>query len=434
MVKAIVGANWGDEGKGKVTDMLAEKADVIIRYQGGFNAGHTIVNNYGKFALHLLPSGVFYDHTTSVIANGVALEIPAFIDELKGLTDKGVPMPKILVSDRANVVMPYHKLLDRYEEERLGKAGFGSTKSGMAPCYSDRYAKIGFQVNELFNDETLKEKIHRVAELKNVLLENLYHKPLIDEKELYDEMVRQRELIRPFVADTTVFLHNAIKEGKSLLLEGQLGAMRDIDLGIYPMTTSSSTLAGFGASGAGIPPYEIKQTSPHGYTRHIGFIGLYRRYIAVGFVAKCLAVPHKINILFRIFYIRFQSAYIGAKILPDNIFTIHYRPINLIAPCVKSRHDNSVKINGFCQGFKGRNPDTPGVICPCHTFYRRKTYPKACKRAGAYTRCEQVHLLNRKAAHIKGVFYHWHKILRMGCICGLYAGVQNFISVAYTNA
>ena len=259
MVKAIVGANWGDEGKGKVTDMLAEKADVVIRYQGGFNAGHTIVNNYGKFALHLLPSGVFYNHTTSVIANGVALEIPAFIDELKGLTDKGVPMPKILVSDRANVVMPYHKLLDRYEEERLGKAGFGSTKSGMAPCYSDRYAKIGFQVNELFNDETLKEKIHRVAELKNVLLENLYHKPLIDEKELYDEMVRQRELIRPFVADTTVFLHNAIKEGKSLLLEGQLGAMRDIDLGIYPMTTSSSTLAGFGASGAGIPPYEIKQ-------------------------------------------------------------------------------------------------------------------------------------------------------------------------------
>lgn len=259
MVKAIVGANWGDEGKGKVTDMLAEKADVIIRYQGGFNAGHTIVNNYGKFALHLLPSGVFYDHTTSVIANGVALEIPAFISELKGLTDKGVPMPKILVSDRANVVMPYHKLLDRYEEERLGKAGFGSTKSGMAPCYSDRYAKIGFQVNELFNDETLKAKIHRVAELKNVLLENLYHKPLIDEKELYDEMVRQRELIRPFVADTTVFLHNAIKEGKSLLLEGQLGAMRDIDLGIYPMTTSSSTLAGFGASGAGIPPYEIKQ-------------------------------------------------------------------------------------------------------------------------------------------------------------------------------
>ena len=202
---------------------------------------------------------MFYSHTTSIIGNGVALDIPALIAEIESLTSKGVPAPKLLVSDRANLVMPYHILFDVYEEERLGKNSFGSTKSGMAPCYSDRYAKIGFQVNEIFDDETLKTKIHNVARQKNVILEHLYHKPLIDEGELFAEMVRQREMIRPYVADIQAFLRKAIKEGKNILLEGQLGAMRDIDLGIYPMVTSSSTLAGFGASGAGIPPYEIKQ-------------------------------------------------------------------------------------------------------------------------------------------------------------------------------
>lgn len=259
MIKAIVGANWGDEGKGKVTDMLAARADIVIRYQGGSNAGHTIVNNYGKFALHLLPSGVFYDHTVSVIGNGVALNIPFLESEIENLLSKGVPMPKLLVSDRANVVMPYHILLDKYEEERLAGRSFGSTQSGIAPCYSDRYAKIGFQVNELFDDETLRYKIHSAAVQKNVLLEHLYHKPLINEEELYLEMVRQREIIAPYVADTTAYLAKAVREGKEILLEGQLGALKDIDLGIYPMVTSSSTLAGFGASGAGLPPYEIKK-------------------------------------------------------------------------------------------------------------------------------------------------------------------------------
>ena len=196
MVKAIVGANWGDEGKGKITDMFAEQADVVIRFQGGANAGHTIINDYGRFALHTLPSGVFYQNITNIIGNGVALDIPALIAEIESLTSKGVPAPKLLVSDRANLVMPYHILFDVYEEERLGKNSFGSTKSGMAPCYSDRYAKIGFQVNEIFDDETLKTKIHNVARQKNVILEHLYHKPLIDEGELFAEMVRQREMIR----------------------------------------------------------------------------------------------------------------------------------------------------------------------------------------------------------------------------------------------
>ena len=258
MVRAIVGANWGDEGKGKITDMLAKESDIIIRFQGGSNAGHTIINDYGKFALHLLPSGVFYQHTTSIIGNGVALNIPYLIKEIQSIVDRGVPKPHILVSDRAQILMPYHVLFDTYEEARLAGKSFGSTKSGIAPFYSDKYAKIGFQVSGLFDDDLLKEKTERVCEIKNVLLEHLYHKPLLDPKELYDELVTYREMIRPYVCDVSAYLHNAIKEGKKILLEGQLGSLKDPDHGIYPMVTSSSTLAAYGAIGAGIPPYEIK--------------------------------------------------------------------------------------------------------------------------------------------------------------------------------
>lgn len=259
MVKAVVGANWGDEGKGKITDMLARQADIIIRFQGGANAGHTIVNDYGKFALHTLPSGVFYGHTTSIIGNGVALNIPVLMNEIKSITDRDVPMPKILVSDRAQIVMPYHILLDQYEEERLGGKSFGSTKSGIAPFYSDKYAKIGFQVSELFEEELLKEKVVRVCEQKNVMLEHMYHKPLIDPKELLATLHEYKEMISPFVCDVSLFLHKSMKEGKTILLEGQLGTLKDTDHGIYPMVTSSSTLAAYGAIGAGIPPYEIRE-------------------------------------------------------------------------------------------------------------------------------------------------------------------------------
>ena len=272
MVKAVVGANWGDEGKGKITDMLAEKADIIVRFQGGANAGHTIVNNYGKFALHTLPSGVFYNHTTSVIGNGVALNIPILMKEIKSITDRNVPMPKILVSDRAQMVMPYHILFDQYEEERLGGKSFGSTKSGIAPFYSDKYAKIGFQVSELFDDELLEEKVQRVSEMKNVILEHLYHKPLIDPAELLNTLHEYRDMIAPFVCDVSAFLDKALKEGKTILLEGQLGTMKDPDHGIYPMVTSSPTLAAYGAIGAGIPPYEIKQivTVSKAYSSAVG--------------------------------------------------------------------------------------------------------------------------------------------------------------------
>ena len=259
MVKAIVGANWGDEGKGKITDMMAQEADIIVRFQGGANAGHTIVNNYGKFALHTLPSGVFYNHTTSVIGNGVALNIPLLFKEIQSIVDRNVPMPKILVSNRAQIVMPYHILFDQYEEERLGGKSFGSTKSGIAPFYSDKYAKIGFQVSELFDEELLQEKVERICELKNVLLEHLYHKPLIDAKELLNTLHEYRDMVAPYVCDVSAFLDKALKEGKTVLLEGQLGTLKDPDHGIYPMVTSSSTLAAYGAIGAGLPPYEIKQ-------------------------------------------------------------------------------------------------------------------------------------------------------------------------------
>ena len=260
MVRAIVGANWGDEGKGKITDMLAKESDIIIRFQGGSNAGHTIINNYGRFALHLLPSGVFYGHTTSIIGNGVALNIPFLVKELESLVSQGVPMPHILVSDRAQILMPYHVLFDTYEEERLGGKSFGSTKSGIAPFYSDKYAKIGFQVSELFEDEAaLKDKVQRVCETKNVLLEHLYHKPLLNPDEVLAELMEYKKMVEPYVCDVSAYLHDAIKEGKNILLEGQLGSLKDPDHGIYPMVTSSSTLAAYGAIGAGIPPYEIKE-------------------------------------------------------------------------------------------------------------------------------------------------------------------------------
>lgn len=259
MVKAIVGVNWGDEGKGKITDTLAADSDVVVRFQGGSNAGHTIKNEYGKFSLHMLPSGVFYPDVTCVLGNGVALNIPKLIEEIKNITDQGVPAPHLLVSDRAQLVMPYHILLDGYEEERLGGRSFGSTKSGIAPCYSDKYAKIGFQANELFMPEQeLRDRIENVCTIKNALIKNLYHKPELDPDDLYDTMMEYKEMIKPYIANTVKFLHEAIDAGKNILLEGQLGSMKDIDLGIYPMVTSSNTIAGGAAAGAGIPPYEIK--------------------------------------------------------------------------------------------------------------------------------------------------------------------------------
>lgn len=272
MVKAIVGACWGDEGKGKITDMLASDADVVIRFQGGSNAGHTIINDYGKFALHQMPSGVFNENTVNIIGPGVAFNIPYFIKEVNYLKDNGIKNPKVLISDRVQLLMPYHILLDTYEEARLADKKYGSTKSGIAPFYSDKYAKTGIQICDLFNEEILRERIESACEIKNILIEHLYHKPKLDPKEIFDEVIQYRDVVAPYIVNTTEFLNKAIKEGKNILLEGQLGALKDPDHGIYPMTTSSSTLAGFGSIGAGIPPHSIEKvyTVAKAYSSAVG--------------------------------------------------------------------------------------------------------------------------------------------------------------------
>lgn len=272
MVKAIVGACWGDEGKGKITDMLASDADVVIRFQGGSNAGHTIINDYGKFALHQMPSGVFNENTVNIIGPGVAFNIPYFVKEVNYLKDNGIKNPKVLISDRVQLLMPYHILLDTYEEARLADKKYGSTKSGIAPFYSDKYAKTGIQICDLFNEEILRERIESACEIKNILIEHLYHKPKLDPKEIFDEVIQYRDVVAPYIVNTTEFLNKAIKEGKNILLEGQLGALKDPDHGIYPMTTSSSTLAGFGSIGAGIPPHSIEKvyTVAKAYSSAVG--------------------------------------------------------------------------------------------------------------------------------------------------------------------
>lgn len=257
MVKAIVGANWGDEGKGKITDLLASKSDYVVRFQGGSNAGHTIINSYGKFALHQLPSGIFDENVTNIIANGVALNVEYLIDELN-MVKAAKPNINLLISDKAQILLPHHVMLDTYEEDRLGDEKFGSTKSGIAPFYSDKYAKVGIQIWELFDNEQLEKKVKGIYDKVNIIFNHLYGKESVDYKEVYQKLLGYKEFLKDHVADTAKILREAVKEDKVILLEGQLGALKDTDHGIYPYVTSSSTLAGFASVGAGIPPYEIK--------------------------------------------------------------------------------------------------------------------------------------------------------------------------------
>jgi adenylosuccinate synthase len=256
-VTAIVGANWGDEGKGKITDVLAAGADIVVRFQGGNNAGHTIINEYGKFALHLLPSGVFYPHIINLLGPGVALNIPAFLQERQQLLDRGIPIPDLRISDRAEIVVPYHLIFDAAEEERLGEHQFGSTKTGIAPFYADKYAKMGIQVADLFDAGRLRHRLEMIMPVKNALLQHLYGKPPIDGEALEKELLGQGAAIEPYLCDTTSLLHQALANRQHVLAEGQLGALRDPDHGIYPYPTSSSPLAGFAAVGAGVPPHAI---------------------------------------------------------------------------------------------------------------------------------------------------------------------------------
>ncbi len=260
MIRAIVGANWGDEGKGKMTDLLGGKADVVVRFQGGANAGHTILNEYGKFALHLLPSGVFRKNVTNVIAQGVALDLDKLFGELDALVEAGVPAPKLLVSDRAQILIPYHILFDTLEEERLAGKAFGSTRSGIAPFYAEKYLKTGIQVCDLFEDEALMDKLTASCNKKNLEIEAIYHKDIrLNPQEFFDHLVSLRDRLAPIVGDVAVFLNECIKQDKEILLEGQLGSLKDPDNGIYPFVTSSSPLAGYASVSCGIPARKIEE-------------------------------------------------------------------------------------------------------------------------------------------------------------------------------
>jgi adenylosuccinate synthase len=256
-VTAVVGANWGDEGKGKITDFLAREAGFVVRYQGGNNAGHTIINEYGKFALHLLPSGVFSKGVVNVIGPGVALNVPALLAELASLEKAGVPRPVLKVSDRVQVVLPFHILFDEMEEARLAHEQFGSTKKGIAPFYADKYLKIGLQLNEVFDSALVRARLSKSLAQKNVLVEKLYGRQPVSVEEVVAEVEGWRDGIAPYMDDTTTLLLEAVKAGKSILVEGQLGTLRDPDHGIYPYPTSSSPLAGFASVGAGVPPWSI---------------------------------------------------------------------------------------------------------------------------------------------------------------------------------
>ncbi len=256
---AVVGANWGDEGKGKIIDFMAGRADMVVRFQGGQNAGHTIINSYGKFVMHMLPSGVFHSNIVNILGPGVALDIRAFSAELNYLRERGVPEPEIRISDRAQIVMPFHKLLDAYEEERLGMDKFGSTQKGIAPFYGDKYMKLGVQVADLYDRDHLRSRIIKSITPKNLLFEKLYHKTPLSPEELTNDLFDAAGYIRAYICDTTALLHKALQDNKRILLEGQLGALRDPDHGIYPFSTSSSPLAGFACVGAGLPPGAIKR-------------------------------------------------------------------------------------------------------------------------------------------------------------------------------
>jgi adenylosuccinate synthase len=258
-VTAIVGANWGDEGKGKMCDCMAARSDYVVRYQGGNNAGHTVINGYGKFALHLLPSGVFFPHVVNVLGPGVALNVEALLREYEELVAQGVPVPHLRISDRAQVVLPYHSLLDACEEERLGMQAFGSTRCGIAPFYADKCLKVGIQTGDLSNRSMVRSQLEKALAAKNALLEHLYGKPSIQVEPLIEELSSCADRIAPFLCDTTRLLNDAVRTGKNVLLEGQLGALRDIDHGIYPFSTSSPPLAGYASVGAGIAPYEIRR-------------------------------------------------------------------------------------------------------------------------------------------------------------------------------
>ena len=255
MLTAIVGTNWGDEGKGRMVDLLSEKYDIVVRYQGGNNAGHTVVNDRGKFILNLLPSGILRSETVNVMGPGMVIDLEHLAGEVGRLREKGIEITPehLVISDRATVCMPYHKMMDILEEDRLAGKKFGSTRRGIAPVYADKYMKKTVRMGDLLPPESLREHLNDLVEWKNLTVEGGYKHEPVSADEMYAWLEKYGFPFVDYVKNTTEFLGNAVKEGKSIMFEAQLGALRDIDFGIYPYTSSSPTLAGYAPIGAGIP-------------------------------------------------------------------------------------------------------------------------------------------------------------------------------------
>lgn len=276
MLTAVVGINWGDEGKGRMVDLLSADYDVVCRYQGGNNAGHTVVNDRGKFILNLLPSGILRDKVINVMGPGMVIDMEHLSNEVAGLRDAGVEItPKHLkISDRATICMPYHKLLDCLEEDRLSDKKFGSTRRGIAPVYADKYMKKTLRIGDLKHPEVLKEKIRDIVEWKNLTVKGGYGHEPIDAEEMYDWIQKYAMPFLPYICDTTSFLNRCEEEGKKIMFEAQLGALRDIDFGIYPYTSSSSTIAAYAPIGAGVPNLKLDNS--------IGIIKAYSSCVGEG--------------------------------------------------------------------------------------------------------------------------------------------------------
>lgn len=258
MLSAIVGINWGDEGKGRMVDLLSSDYDIIVRYQGGNNAGHTVVNERGKFILNLLPSGILRESTVNLMGNGMVIDIEHLCGEMKKLTSRGIKITpeNLKISDKAIICMPYHKMLDILEEDRLGDAKFGSTRRGIAPVYADKYMKKGIRMGDLF-ENNLADKVKNIVEWKNLTVHEGYKAEAVKAEDMLNWLKTFGDPLKPFICDTTTYLNNAIKENKKIMFEAQLGALRDIDYGIYPYTSSSSTIASYAPIGAGIPGQKL---------------------------------------------------------------------------------------------------------------------------------------------------------------------------------
>ncbi len=285
MLTAVTGINWGDEGKGRVIDLLAEKADIVVRYQGGNNAGHTVVTNTGKFILNLLPSGIIHPDVVCVLGDGMVVDLEHLASEIQSIRDKGVAVSpaNLKLSSRATISMPWHRVQDELEEARLAKTGseFGSTKRGIAYAYSDKYRKKTLRLGDLLHldEENIKARLKTMLEAKNLELAGCYHQNEMSYNALLSWCQKQAELFAPYICDTGSYLSDALKRGKKVVLEAQLGAMRDIDYGIFPYTSSSSTISAYGPIGAGIPGEQLDHV--------VGVLKAYSTCVGAGpFVAE----------------------------------------------------------------------------------------------------------------------------------------------------